>query len=262
MEYDNESGSGMTSGPVDSMRISVVLSRSACFLALISAVVAILAGFGSRAGWWHFRTGFQILTWAAFGGLGSALIGLIGCLTALHRAQWRGALLALVGLVVGLLVFGIPWHMKRVAQGVPPIHDITTDTENPPRFAAVLPLRKDAANPANYGGPEIAAQQRAGYPDIQPLTLRIPSQQAFTQALQAAEAMGWDIVAANPTEGRIEATDTTFWFGFKDDIVVRIQALGDGSRVDVRSVSRVGKSDVGANAQRIRAYLRTLSRAG
>jgi len=239
----------------------VMLSRSACLLALISAVVAILGGFGSRAGWWHFRTGFQLLTWAAYGGVGSAIIGLIGCLAALHRAQWRGAMLSLVGLVIGLLVFGIPWQMKRVAQQVPPIHDITTDTEDPPRFAAVLPLRKDAANSTDYGGPEIAAQQHAAYPDIQPLTLPIPSQQAFTQALQAAEAMGWEIVGTNPAEGQLEATDTTFWFGFKDDIAVRIQARGDGTRVDVRSVSRVGKSDVGTNAQRIRVYMHRLSRA-
>lgn len=240
----------------------VVLSRLACLLALLSAVVAILAGFGSGAGWWHFRTGFQLLTWAAYGGGGSAIIGLLGCLAALKRAQWRSAMLSLVGLVVGLLVFGIPWQQKRVAQQVPAIHDISTDTEDPPRFVDVLPLRKDATNSADYGGPEIAAQQHAAYPDIQPLTLALPSQQAFTQALQAADAMGWAILAANPADGRIEATDTTFWFGFKDDVVVRVQALGDGSRVDVRSVSRVGKSDVGTNAQRIRAYLRRLSRAG
>jgi uncharacterized protein (DUF1499 family) len=170
--------------------------------------------------------------------------------------------LAIIGLVIGLITFGIPWQMKRVAQQVPPIHDITTDTEDPPRFAAVLPLRKDATNPTDYGGPEIAAQQHAAYPDIQPLALRIPSQQAFTQALQVAEAMGWEIVGTNPAEGQIEATDTTFWFGFKDDIVIRIHARGDDSRVDVRSVSRVGKSDVGTNAQRIRAYMRRLGSAG
>ncbi|MFY4729872.1 hypothetical protein, partial [Nitrospira sp. BLG_2] len=104
----------------------VVLSRSACLLALLSAVVAILAGFGSRAGWWHFRTGFQLLTWAAYGGGGSAIIGLLGCLAALKRAQWRSAMVSLVGLVVGLLVFGIPWQQKRVAQQVPAIHDIST----------------------------------------------------------------------------------------------------------------------------------------
>jgi uncharacterized protein (DUF1499 family) len=238
------------------------LSRSALLFALVSAVAAIFAGFGSRMGWWHFRIGFQILTWAAYGGLGSAIIGFIGCLAALWRGQRRGAWLALVGLIVGLIVVGVPWQMKRTAQRVPPIHDITTDTDDPPRFADILSLRKYATNAADYGGPDVAAQQHVAYPDIQPVTLRLPSQQAFTQALRAADAMGWDIVAVSPAEGRIEATDTTLWFGFKDDIVVRIQALGDESRIDVRSVSRVGKSDVGTNAQRIRAYVRRLSEAG
>lgn len=151
--------------------------------------------------------------------------------------------------------------MKRTAQRVPPIHDITTDTNDPPRFADILPLRKYAPNSADYGGPDLAMQQHAAYPDIQPVTLHLPTQQTFTQALNTAAAMGWDIVAANPAEGRIEATDTTRWFGFKDDIVIRIQAQGEDSQVDVRSVSRVGKSDVGTNAQRIRVYLRKLSRA-
>jgi uncharacterized protein (DUF1499 family) len=173
----------------------------------------------------------------------------------------REAWIALVPLLLGLVVGGIPWQMKRTAQRVPPIHDITTDTDDPPRFADILPLRKYSPNSADYGGPDLAAQQRAAYPDIQPVTFRMPTQQVFTQAVKAADAMGWDIVAADPEEGRIEATDTTLWFGFKDDIVIRIQSRGDQSRVDVRSVSRVGKSDVGANAQRIRAYLRKLSGA-
>lgn len=237
------------------------LSRSALVLALGSAAVAILGGFGSRLGWWHFRTGFQILAWAAYGGLGSAIIGGVGCLAALWRGQRRGAPLALVALIVGLVVVGVPWQMERTAQRVPPIHDITTDSDDPPRFADILPLRKDAPNATDYGGPDLAAQQQAAYPDIQPVTLRLPGPQAFAQARKAAEAMGWDIVASNPEEGRIEATDTTRWFGFKDDIVIRVRARGDESRIDVRSVSRVGKSDVGKNAQRIRAYIRRLIEA-
>ncbi len=164
-------------------------------------------------------------------------------------------------LVLGLLVAGIPWQMKRTAQSVPAIHDISTDTDHPPEFVALLPLRTGAPNGAAYGGPEIAAQQHRAYPDIQPLTLRVPPQKAFSQALKAMDAMGWEIIDASPGEGRIEATDTTFWFGFKDDIVVRIRAQGDDSRVDVRSVSRVGKSDVGANARRIRKYEQKLSEA-
>jgi Uncharacterized protein conserved in bacteria len=238
------------------------LSRAALLLAIGSAATAILAGFGSRTGWWHFRAGFQILTWAAYGGLSSAVLGLLGAFASLWRGPRRGAWPALIALFVGLLVVWIPWQMKRTAQQVPAIHDITTDTGNPPRFVAVLPLRKDAPNSADYGGPDIAAQQRAAYPDLQPVLLPVPIQKTFAQALQAAEAMGWDIVSTNAEEGRIEATDTTLWFGFKDDVVVRIQARGDESLVDVRSVSRVGKSDVGTNAQRIRGYLQKLGRAG
>ena len=96
------------------------------------------------------------------------------------------------------------------------------------------------------------------YPDIQPATLDDPPAQAFDKALAAAEAQGWEIVAAVPDEGRIEATDTTFWFGFKDDVVIRLAADGAGTRLDIRSSSRVGMGDVGANAKRIRAYLESL----
>ncbi len=166
------------------------------------------------------------------------------------------------GLVIGLLVVGILWSWWRTAQTVPPIHDITTDTENPPVFVSILPLRKDAPNPADYGGPEIAAQQKAAYPDLAPAMLPLSPSQAFEQALRTARDMGWTIVNSNPGEGRIEATDTTFWFGFKDDIVIRITAAGQESRVDVRSVSRVGRSDVGTNAKRIRTFLEKLKKAG
>jgi uncharacterized protein (DUF1499 family) len=246
---------------VENAAMTTWLSRSALLLALGSAIAAMLAGFGSRMGWWHFQTGFEILKSAAYGGFGSAFLAFAACLAALWRGPRREAWIALVPLLLGLVVGGIPWQMKRTAQRVPPIHDITTDTDDPPRFADILPLRKYSPNSADYGGPDLAAQQRAAYPDIQPVTFRMPTQQVFTQAVKAADAMGWDIVAADPEEGRIEATDTTLWFGFKDDIVIRIQSRGDQSRVDVRSVSRVGKSDVGANAQRIRAYLRKLSGA-
>jgi uncharacterized protein (DUF1499 family) len=160
--------------------------------------------------------------------------------------------------VLGAAAALVPYRWMQQAQRVPPIHDITTDTERPPEFQAVLPLRADAPNPAAYGGPEVAAQQRAGYPDIAPLTLELPPAEAYRQALDAAREMGWELVAADSAEGRIEATATTGWFGFKDDVVVRVAPAGAGSRVDVRSVSRVGKSDVGANAERIREYLARL----
>lgn len=145
-------------------------------------------------------------------------------------------------------------------RSLPHIHDITTDTADPPEFVAVLPLRADAPNPPEYAGEEIAVQQRAAYPDIQPLRLPLAPVQAFERALATADSQGWHIVAAALPEGRIEATATTFWFGFKDDVVIRVTPDNGGSRIDMRSKSRVGGSDVGANAARIRAFFADLER--
>ncbi len=225
-------------------------------LAVLAALAAVLAGFGSHWGLWYFRTGFVILAWAAYAGIAAALVSLASAIFTRPGTLRKGFLISIFGLVVGVLVFGIPWSYWRTAQRVPAIHDITTDTENPPRFVSILPLRKNALNSSEYGGPEIAAKQRAAYPDLAPAMLSVPPDKAFERALIAARKMGWVIVDA--AEGRIEATDTTFWFSFKDDIVIRVTRDDRGSRVDIRSVSRVGKSDVGMNARRIRKYLNEL----
>jgi uncharacterized protein (DUF1499 family) len=183
------------------------------------------------------------------------VVSLAGVIHARPQIGRRGLTLAALGLVGGLLAFGIPWQWQRTARSVPPIHDITTDTQNPPEFQAMLPLRADAPNPPEYPGEEVAAQQRAAYPDIQPLRLTDSPSLAYARALAAVNSLGWEVVAAEPQEGRIEATDRTMWFGFADDVVIRITPVADGSRIDVRSKSRVGGSDVGANARRIRRFL-------
>ncbi|MFN2383166.1 MAG: DUF1499 domain-containing protein [Gemmatimonadota bacterium] len=231
-------------------------------LALAAALAAVLAGFGSRWGLWEFRAGFTVLKWASFAALAAAAVSLAGVLATRPGGSRRGMGFALLGLLVGLGTAYVPWSWKRTAERVPPIHDITTDMADPPGFVAIAPLREGAANPMEYGGAELAAQQRAGYPDIEPLTLNIPPVAGFDRALKAAREMDWAIVAADSAAGRIEATDTTFWFGFKDDVVIRVTPFGGGSRIDVRSVSRVGKSDVGTNATRIRAYLEKLAATG
>lgn len=227
-------------------------------IGLVAAALLLLAGPGTRLEWWEFRTGFELMRWAAW--LALAAAGLAIVMMLVPRIRRSGLRWLLAALVVGAVVAYIPWQGQRQAKSVPPIHDITTDTTQPPEFTAVLPLRADAPNAAEYEGAEVAKAQRAAYPDIRPLRMPASSEVAFTRALAAARDMGWEIVAADPEAGRIEATDTTFWFGFKDDIVIRVTAEGDESRIDVRSVSRVGRSDVGTNARRIRAYLRQLER--
>jgi len=227
------------------------IARLALGLGILAVLLLLVAGPGTRLGLWHFRTGFLLLRVGAYAGIAAAVLGLVG----LARTPGRSRAAALGALLLGLVAFGIPLWWMRTARSVPPIHDITTDTERPPAFVAILPLRADAANPAEYGGPEIARQQREAYPDVVPLTLPVPPGAAFTRARAAADALGWRIVAADSAAGRLEASDRTAWFGFIDDVVVRVEPQGEGSRVDVRSVSRVGKSDVGKNASRIREFL-------
>ena len=230
-------------------------------LAILVAVAALLllvcAGPGARLGLWHFRTGFTLLRWAAYLGIAGVILALIALVGTRPRG---GALVALlVALALAGTAFVVPWRSAQQARRVPPIHDITTDMENPPEFVAVLPLRENAPNSATYGGDSVAALQRQGYADIQPLQLDVPPDEAFRRARATAEAMDWEIVSADTAAGRLEATATTPWFGFKDDVVVRIRPEGTGSRVDVRSVSRVGRSDAGTNAKRIREFLGRLA---
>ena len=144
---------------------------------------------------------------------------------------------------------------------LPSIHDITTDTGNPPQFVALRAVREKSPNGPEYAGEKIARQQKAAYPDIQPLMVGEPPARAFERALAAARSMGWDIAAASAEDGRIEATATTRWFRFKDDVVVRVTPSTAGSRIDVRSKSRLGRSDLGTNAKRIRAYFAAFNAA-
>lgn len=224
-------------------------------LAVLALIAAMLSGWGARLGLWEFRTGFTLLGWAAWGALAAAAVSLAGAVATRLGDGRRGIGFALLGIAIGLAVAYVPWNWRRTADRVPPIHDITTDTQDPPAFVAILPLRADAPNPPVHEGDSIARLQREAYPDVQPVALDLPPDRAFEAALEAARGMGWEVHAAEPAEGRIEATDTTFWFGFEDDVVIRVTPAAGGSRVDVRSVSRVGRSDVGTNARRILEYM-------
>ncbi len=228
-------------------------------LTAVALLMLVAPGPLHRLGVLGVTGAFGVLKWAVYAGIAALVLAVLAVIVAAFRGS--GIAAALTAVVAVLLVFAVPAVLVRRASRVPRIHDITTDTDHPPNFVAVVPLRASAPNPAVYGGPEIAAQQHKGYPDLTPLTLGVPPDQAFNRALAVARRMGWEIVASDPASGRIEATDTTFWFGFKDDIVIRIAAAPGGSRVDVRSVSRVGLSDIGTNAARIRKYLGELNAA-
>ena len=241
-----------------SQRMVIGLAALALTAAVLEVAGAAFSGIGSRLEWWEYRSGFSLLKWSAFAGGGTALVSLTGIALALIFGP-RKSLIALVpALALTLLSFVPPMHQVRIARSVPPIHDISTDLENPPAFVAIMPIRAGAPNTAVHAGAELAEQQRRGYPDLKPRVFARPPGEVFELALAAAKEMNWEIVAAVPEEGRIEAMATTFWFGFTDDLVVRVVAHEKGSRLDVRSVSRVGVSDIGANARRIRKFLALL----
>jgi uncharacterized protein (DUF1499 family) len=222
-------------------------SLAGVYTAAAAVLLLLLGPLGTRAGLWSFLVGFALLGLGALAGVAAVVTAAIGLGRAPNGLTLAGGVLALAVLAT------LAWQVAPAFRA-PAIHDLTTDVGEPPPFEAVLPLRAGAANPPGYDA-GVAAVQREAYPDIQPLMLQVPPQRAFDRALAAATQLGWQIVARDPARGRIEAVDTTFWFGFKDDIVVRIRETGDGSRVDVRSKSRVGRGDVGANARRIRAFL-------
>ncbi|HUE95172.1 MAG TPA: DUF1499 domain-containing protein [Longimicrobiaceae bacterium] len=234
------------------------LALLALGVAIIAMLLGVMSGLGYRWGLWGLSTGFQLLRWGAYAGIAAAVLGAVAVIVTRPGSSRRGFVPAFAALAIGLLAVGIPWQARRAGAGVPPIHDITTDVNNPPAFVTIAPIRADAPNPVEYAGAEIARQQQQAYPDLQPVLLDLPIDRAFQRALDIARAQGWAIVDANLAEGRIEATDRTFWFGFYDDVVIRLTPVEGRTVVDVRSKSRVGRSDLGVNARRIRAYLQAV----
>ncbi len=222
-----------------------------------------VAGPGYQRGWFGLGTALRpMLTWAAYGGIAAGVLALLALVLNGRRGTGGGRLAAIVALAIGVGSLYVPWQWSQTARAVPPIHDITTDTITPPGYVEVATLRSELKVPNSLDYlPEVAAQQLTGYPDVQPAFLAVPPADAYRQALGLVRARGWEVVAADETGRRIEATDTTYWFGFKDDVAIRVSAVPDGtSRVDLRSVSRVGRSDVGTNAKRIRAFLADLGK--
>ena len=234
----------------------MTLTYVALAAAALGLILLLVAGPAYRLGV-PLEAAFSILRWGGYTGALGVTLGMVASFVAYRRRQRLPMAIAIVACVLGVVAVVIPSSWQRRARTAPPIHDITTDLDNPPTFEAVVPLRAESPNTLDRP-PLLAGQQRDGYPDIAPVTLPLPPDRVFNRSLDVAQRLGWEIVAANQASGRIEATDTTRWFGFKDDVAVRITAWGSGTRVDVRSVSRVGRSDLGTNARRIREFLEAL----
>jgi hypothetical protein len=238
-------------------------------IALVAGITAILAiplmTIGRYAGLWSPVNALPALAANAVTILAALLalvLGLIGVLTRRGR-PWSAQPLrhSLLGLVFGLIMVGMVGFYVATSAKYPPIHDATTDTDNPPTYVALLAERQAmrAPNKTSYD-PATAVKQKQGFPALGPRILPVAKAEAFNRALIAARAMGWRVAAADPAEGRIEAVATTFWAGFIDDVVIRVTSTGENqSRVDARSLSRVGGGDMGANGKRLEKFLAKLS---
>jgi uncharacterized protein (DUF1499 family) len=225
-------------------------------LGLAAVTTLVAAGLVTRQGGWHFTTGLRVSEWAVYGAALALLLSLAGLVQARPGAARRGAVHALLGVLAALPLVVLAAQWEYAARSYPAINDISTDTENAPVFW-------DTPNPSDYPGAKVAEQQRAAYPDLAPLKLALAPEQAFEQALAAAQAQGWEILASVPEEGRLEATSQSRLYGFVDEIAVRVTAADSGAQIDVRSRSRLGQIDRGVNAKRIRTYLAALGqRAG
>jgi len=229
-------------------------------IALIAAgVLMATSGTVFRMEWIALGDAFSWLRMGAQLAAVAAILGILTIIVAGLCKRWGAVLTGAVAAVVAVTMIAMPMQMQQRAQTVPPIHDITTDMDNPPAFVALARAREAAPNAVDYPGIETARQQRAAYPMLQPVTLAVPMARVQTAARDLIAARDWQLAEASPTT--LEATATTRWFGFKDDVVIRLTDTSDGVRVDMRSASRLGKSDLGTNAQRIQDFLEDLQRA-
>lgn len=249
-----------------------VISGLTALAGLLIGLITLASAAGIWFGTWDFRRGFDLLRIGNEYGDIIAWSGLVVTIAVIFASKlWntgntlRLGMLAATGTVIAGVAYAIP-ESFRPPEGVnyPPIHDISTDVVSPPRFVDVLPLRADAPNTVEYGAspnmtPErLAELTREAYPDLVPQTFAEPRSAVFNRALAAVAELGWELVAADQNAGRIEATDTTFWFRFKDDIVITFTETNGQTLVNARSVSRVGTGDVGANAIRLRKFFELL----
>ena len=244
------------------------------YLVLIAGVGALVWGFvaavGTGWGFWEYTSGLKGVTWAFFLGIGAILVGLV--------QEWRARKLITpsprarrwAGMLVALIYVGWVGTFLVKALTVPAIHDVSTDLADPPAFQT-LQLRADnfdnvpGADDAKMRGltPEQrwAVVHQKAYGDIRSVRVNEPAPMVVAKAERLAKARGWDVAVALPEEGRLEATETSAFFQFKDDVVLRVRPsdTGEGSVVDMRSVSRVGQSDLGMNAKRVRSFLADLT---
>ena len=228
------------------------MTTLALVTAIATVIILLMATMGFRMEWWGYSGSLTVLRVAVSVGVIAMLLAVIGIFKSWTGRGRPGLARGVIALLIVAPTLVTPLYWSYSKSTLPPIQDISTDLESPPEFW-------DSPTSRIYPGEAVAKQQREAFPDIQPLFLSSPMTPLFDQILTLVRERGWTLVAAERDEGRIEATVTTFWYGFKDDVVFRLTQLDAEVRVDMRSTSRFGSGgDGGSNAQRIRAFLAEL----
>ena len=243
-------------------RSSLWCSRLAVFALVLIAVVVLLhrfLGLPTAVAMNAVMVAFLLAVLSVLLGLGGAI--------GVWRTGRPGAARIALGVTLSLALLAIPVSVGLLAQSHPVLNDVTTDPIEPPSYRTLAGFRTGMANPATYAGAPFAALQARAYPDLEPLDVNRPPAETFDLVVEALKRLQMTIVAEEaPSEenpiGRAEAYDRTLILGFYDDIAVRVTPIGDpaetGSRIDLRSSSRYGRSDFGANAQRMRDIMREI----
>jgi hypothetical protein len=249
------------------------LTGLALLLSLGGVAAALIASVGAGQGAWHFGDAFTVLRYALFAAMAGGLLAIVALLLA-RRGGRRGlAGRNLLALVVALVFVGYLGNLIATARSVPAIHDAATNLDDLPQFG-VLKVREDNLEKVpDNDDPRLKAMDpesrwkalhRQAYSDLR--TIRVPwsVEETIRRSEAVARERGWEIATVNPKEGILEATHTSLFFRFKDDVVLRARPYAEakgGTEVDMRSISRVGGSDVGMNAKRIRAFLKDLQQS-
>ncbi|WP_413191211.1 DUF1499 domain-containing protein [Psychrobacter sp. AT9] len=224
-------------------------------VSLIAFLLVALPGPLYKYGIVDLGTAFTGFKFGVFAGI-AALILLVLQMIFKRKTVTLGS--TVIALLLSAIAIAMPLSMMNKGKSVPPIHDISTDLINPPKFDAIAPLRADAPNPVEYAGEATAKQQRDAYPDLKTLSYAQSQSELVKATEQAVNNLGWDLVNSDVDKGIVEATDSTMWFGFKDDVVVRVTDNGNERLLDIRSKSRVGGSDLGKNSERIHNFINEL----
>ncbi|MFN4016356.1 MAG: DUF1499 domain-containing protein [Reyranella sp.] len=241
--------------------ISHRLARIAFIVATVGSLIVAASGPLHRYLGLDIEAAIAVFRYGFYLTVAGVALGLATIIPARPGDRRRGSVAAFLAIIIGGAGAWVPLHWFLHAQQRPAINDITTDTATPPPLVATAQLRRGASNPPSYPK-ESAALQRAAFPDIEPVLLPAPPVEAFKRVERVATALGWEIVARVPADGRLEAVVTSPWFGFRDDVVVRVRPQGTGSRVDIRSKSRNGEADLGGNVDRVRTFIARLKTEG